>query len=99
VSLRGNPVEERTVLPDGREARVRVGVPDDPYIERPELDTVALEVWVGGERAVTLNTTLDADHDGEGRRLALDVVRGLESGELEPTGGDLEPLALAARSG
>jgi hypothetical protein len=97
VSLRGNPVEERATLPDGREARVRVGVPDDPYVETRGLDTVALELWVDDQLALTVNTALDAGQDGEARALAREVAGGLESGELEPTGGSLEPLALAPR--
>src|ERR671934_77754 len=44
MSLRGEPVELTATLPDGREARVRVGVPDDPYIPRRELDTVDVEI-------------------------------------------------------
>jgi hypothetical protein len=70
-----------------------VGVPDDPYIPRAELDTVALEVWIDERVAATLNTVLDVDQDREARALARDVVARLESGDLEPTAGALEPLA------
>jgi hypothetical protein len=93
VSLRGRPVEQSVVLPDGREARVRVGVPDDPYIARQELDTVSLEVWAGDEAVAAVNTVLSPEHESEARALAREVVAGLESGELEPTAGALEPLA------
>lgn len=93
MSLRSSPVEETATLPDGRQAVVRVGVPDDPYIKRSELDTVALELHVDGEVAAALNTVLDADETSEALELAREVVAGLESGDLAPTAGDLEPLA------
>ena len=97
MSLRGAPVEQTATLPDGREARVRVGVPDDPYIAKAELDTVSLELWIDGQVAATVNTVLDPDETSEARQLAREVVRGLESGELEPTAGALEPLADTLR--
>ncbi len=93
MSLRSSPVEETATLPDGRQAVVRVGVPDDPYIKRSELDTVALELHVDGEVAAALNTVLDADETSEALELAREVVAGLESGDLAPTAGDLEPFA------
>ena len=88
MSLRGEPVVQTVTLPDGRPATVRVGVPDDPYIPRRELDTVALEVTVDGTHALAVNTPLDVDADGAARALA--------SGEAEPTSHDLEPLALGS---
>lgn len=96
MSLRGNPVVERATLPDGREAEIWVGVPDD-YVPKRELDTVALEVRVGGETAAALNTVLDADQDSEARELAREIADGLSSGRLEPTAGALEPLADTPR--
>src|SRR5437588_185746 len=51
MSLRGERVEHTATLPDGREALVRVGVPDDPYIPRRELDTVDVEVELFDEDA------------------------------------------------
>ncbi len=97
MSLRGRPVEQPVVLPDGREARVTVGVPDDPYIANRELDTVSLELRIDGEVEAALNTVLDADQDSEAAGLAREVVAGLESGELEPTAGAVEPLAEQLR--
>ena len=97
MSLRGRPIEERRELPDGRVAVVWVGVPDDDYVDRKELETVALEVHVDGELTATLNTVLDPDQDSEARELALEILRALESGELEPTAGAIEPLADALR--
>ena len=93
MSLRANPVELPATLPDGRAARVRVGVPDDSYIPTRELDTVAVELFVDEEHAGAVNTVLDADQDGEARALAREIVSGLESGELEPSAGAIEPLA------
>jgi hypothetical protein len=86
-------VEERATLPDGRTALVRVGVAEDGYVARADLDTVALEVLIEERVAATVNTVLDADRESEAVELARDVVSRLESGELEPTAGDLEPLA------
>lgn len=96
MSLRGNPVVETTSLPDGREVEIWVGVPDD-YVAKRDLDTVALEVRIGGETAASLNTVLDADQDSEARELAREIAEGLSSGRLEPTAGALEPLADTRR--
>jgi hypothetical protein len=93
VSLRGRPVEQPVVLPDGRDALVRVGIPDDPYISRKELGTVSLALWTGEEAVAVVNTVLGPEHESEARALAREVAAGLESGELEPTAGALEPLA------
>ena len=97
MSLRGQPVEDTATLPDGRVAAVWVGVPDDPYIPKRELNTVALELRVDGQVVAALNTVLDADEDSEARQLVREIVAGLESGTLEPTAGDLEPLAEQLR--
>jgi hypothetical protein len=93
VSLRGRPVEKSAKLPDGREVRVRVGVPEDSYIPARELDTVDVELFVDGQHLAAVNTVLDADQDSEALQLAREIVAGLESGELEPTAAALEPLA------
>jgi len=93
VSLRANAIERTALLPDGREAVVWVGVPNDPYIDRGELDTVAIELRVGGTVAAAINTILEPSQDSEARHLVDAVVRGLEDGSLEPTAGALEPLA------
>jgi hypothetical protein len=93
MSLRGRPIEQPAALPDGRRLLVRVGVPDDPYIQKQELDTVALELVEDGQVAATVNTVLAPDQESEARALAREVVARLESGDLEPTAGALEPLA------
>jgi hypothetical protein len=94
VSLRGEPIVEIAALPDGRSVRVWIGVPEDPYIRRRELDTVDIELsLVGGNHLAAVNTVLDARQVSEARGLARDIVAGLESGELEPTAGALEPYA------
>lgn len=84
---------ETATLPDGRSIEVFVGVPDDPYIPRRELDTVDVELRSGGEVLAAVNTVLDADQDSEARQLAREIVGGLEGGSLEPTAGAIEPLA------
>ena len=81
------------MLPNGTRVLVRVAVADDPYISARDLDTVALELWSGEEALATVNTVLEPEHTSEARTLAREVVDGLESGELEPTAGALEPLA------
>ena len=93
MSLRGEPVELTATLPDGREARVRIGVPDDPYIPRRELDTVDVEISFDGRVAAAVSTILEPEQDHEARQLAREIVAGLESGELEPTAAAIEPLA------
>ena len=97
MSLRGHPIEETATLPDGRTAVVWVGVAGDPYIATKDLDTVALELRIDGEVAAVLNTVLDAEQDSEGLALVREVVAGLESGELEPTAGSIEPLVEQLR--
>lgn len=98
MSLRGEPIEATAKLPDGREVRVRVGVPEDSYIAKRELDTVDIELLlVGGNHLAAVNTVLEADQVSEARELAREIVAGLESGELEPTAAALEPLADQAR--
>jgi hypothetical protein len=93
VSLRGNPVRERVTLPDGRAVEIFVGVPDDPYIEKKEMDTVDVELRSDEDVLAAVNTVLDADQASEALELAREIARGLESGELEPTAAALEPLA------
>lgn len=93
MSLRGNPVEERTDLPDGREVVVQIAVPDDPYVARGEIDTVALELIVAGEVVATVNTVLAPDHESEARQLARELAASLEAGRIEPTAAAIEPFA------
>jgi hypothetical protein len=93
MSLRGRPIEQPAALPDGRRLVVRVGVPEDAYIPRRELATVALELVEDGRVAASVNTILGPEHESEARALVRNVAAGLESGELQPTAGALEPLA------
>jgi hypothetical protein len=93
MSLRGRPIVQQAALPDGRRLVVRVGVPDDSYIPKRELATVALELLEDGQVAASVNTVLGPEHESEARALARDVAARLESGDLEPTAGALEPLA------
>ena len=93
MSLRSTPIQHAARLPDGREVRVRVGVPDDSYIAKRDLDTVDIELFSGDEVLAAVNTVLSADDEEEASELAREIVRGLESGELEPTAGAIEPLA------
>jgi hypothetical protein len=93
VSLRGSPIHRSATLPDGRQVEIRVGVPDDSYIAKKELDTVDVELFSNGEVLAAVNTVLDADDVSEAAELATQIVDGLESGALDPTAGAIEPLA------
>jgi hypothetical protein len=95
MSLRGQPLEQEVMLPDGRVVAVRVGLAEDSYIPRGELDTVVLELWEKGhgEHLAGVSTILSADDDDAARSLLLEVVAGLVDGSLAPTAGALEPLA------
>ena len=95
MSLRGNPLEQEVALPDGRIVNVRVGMAEDSYIPRRELDTVTLELWdeSRGEHLAGVSTVLSADDVDEAGALVREVVAGLGDGSLAPTAGALEPLA------
>lgn len=97
MSLRTHAVEETATLPDGRSIVVRAGVPEDPYIPRADLDTVDVELIAQGEHLAAVGTLLDADQESEALALVREIVTGLESGELEPTAGAIEPLADRVR--
>lgn len=95
MSLRGQPLEQEATLPDGRVVVVRVGVAEDSYIPRRELDTVVLELWDEdrGEHLAGVTTVLAAEDVDAARTLVREVVAGLGDGSLAPTAGALEPLA------
>jgi hypothetical protein len=97
VSLRGRTVEQSVTLPDGRELVVHVGVPDDPYISRAELETVDVELRAGGTVLAAVNTVLDPDQESEALELAREIARRLQAGDLEPTAAAIEPLADTLR--
>jgi hypothetical protein len=97
VSLRGEPIEHEAMLPDGTAVHVRIGVPEDSYIAKRELDTVAIELSAYGEHIAAINTVLDPDQTSEAQALMREIVRGLESGALEPSAHALEPLADTPR--
>ena len=95
VSLHGNPIVESAHLPDGRNAHIRVGMAEDPYIADRDTNTVVLEVRIGHAVVALVDTVLDARQVDEARHLATRVREGLSSGSLEPTVHSLEPLADA----
>jgi hypothetical protein len=97
MSLRGHPVERTARLPDGRDVRVRSGVPNDGYIAQKELKTVDVELYEGDRSLAFVNTVLRVDQESEALALAREIVEGLESGELAPTAGAIEPLADTLR--
>jgi hypothetical protein len=97
MSLR-TPIQRDATLPDGRVVHVRVGVADDSYIPPRELNTVTVEIFDDGRHLAAVTTVLDVDQDSEARALLREIVEGLESGELPPTAGAIEPLADQLRS-
>jgi hypothetical protein len=93
VTLRGRPIEQDATLPGGRVVTVRVGVPEDPYVAKRDLETVAAEIVADETVLATVNTVLDPDQDSEALQLAREIAAGLESGEIAPTAEAIEPLA------
>ena len=93
MSLHGNPVVERAHLPDGRNARIRVGVAEDSYISDKESKTVVLEVHVGPAVVAVIDTILDPAQVEAAHHLVRRIRDGLTSGELEPKTSSLERLA------
>src|SRR5262245_20503744 len=59
VSLHGNPIIETADLSDGRQAHIRVGIAEDSYVADRELNTVVLELRIGHEVVVVLDTILN----------------------------------------
>ena len=92
VSLRGQPIEQTVVLPDGREVAIWIGVPSDGYIRHREIDTVAVELRNGDHVLASVNSVLEPRQRNEAQTLAQELASGLGSGELEPTAGAIEPL-------
>jgi hypothetical protein len=90
-------VEQTVTLPDGREVVVHVGVPEDPYIPRAQLETVDVELRSGGTVLAAVNTVLDPEQEDEAVELAREIAKGLQSGTLEPTAHAIEPLADTLR--
>lgn len=80
-------------LPDGRVVHIRIGVPADSYIPARELDTVAVELSGDGRHLAAVNTVLGVRQVSAARALLREIVTGLESGDLAPTAGAIEPLA------
>ena len=76
---------------------MHVGVPEDPYIKRSELETVDVELHSSGTVLAAVNTVLDPDQEDEALDLAREIAAGLESGRLEPTAASIEPLADTLR--
>ena len=64
---------------------MHVGVPEDPYIPRSQLETVDVELHAGGHVLAAVNTVLDPDQESEAEQLAREIARKLASGELGST--------------
>src|SRR5205823_11836063 len=85
MSLRGEPIEAVATMPDGRSVRVWIGVPEDSYIAKRDLDTVDIELsLVDGNHLAAVNTVLEVKQVSEPRAPARVVVAARQSGNLEP---------------
>ena len=72
---------------------VHVGVFEDSYVADKDIDTVVLELRIGGSVVASVETVLNADEVDEARTLARQVADGLASGQLQPHASSIEPLA------
>ena len=93
MTLRAGPLEHDATLPDGRVVRVRIGLPEDGYIRARELRTVTVELYGNGEHLAAVSSILEPEQEDEARAMLRRIVAGLESGELPPTAGAIEPVA------
>jgi hypothetical protein len=84
------------MLPDGREAFVRVGLFENDYVPRRQIDTVTLDLVIDDEVEATVETLLRPEQDREALLLAHKIAEALASGELEPNAGAIEPVVLGA---
>ncbi len=73
---------------------VRVGLFDGGYVPQQEIDTVTLDLVIDGEVEATVETVLRPDEVSEALHLAREIATGLEAGELQPTAGSIEHVAL-----
>ena len=58
---------------------MHVGVPEDPYIKRSDLETVDVELHSSGTVLAAVNTVLDPDQEDEALDLAREIAAGLEA--------------------
>jgi hypothetical protein len=93
MTLRAGPLEQDATLPDGTVVHIRIGIPEDGYIRSKDIETVTVELSGRGEHLAAVNTILEPDQADEALLLLRRIVDGLESGELAPTAGAIEPLA------
>lgn len=93
MGVRESPVIRQAKLPGGGTVSVRVVVPDDPYVERAQLETVVVELEVAGNAIAAVETPLSSDDEHEATLLAERVRAALESGAVEPTAEGIEHLA------
>ena len=93
MTLRTYTIERALTLPDGRAATLRLGLAEDSYIRKRDQETVVLELVIDGTHAAALDTVLDPEQEDDGAKIVQELAQKLESGELEPTAGALEPYA------
>ena len=94
MSLRGIPVVEHAVLPNGGNVTVWVGVPDDPYIDdKTQLTTVDIQLHEGNAVIASLSTVLEPEQTSEAVELAREVKAALEAGTIGLHANELEPFA------
>jgi hypothetical protein len=93
VSLRASPVSEHAALPGGGSVEIWVGVPDDSYVAKSELNNVDLQLREGANVLASITTVLDADQDSEALQLAREVRAAIEADRIPLTASALEPFA------
>ena len=93
MSLRGAPLEQTVTLPDERKLVMRIGVPDDPYVAKRELDTVVVEAFENGRGVAAVTTLLAPEDTSEALSLLRELVDGLASGSIAPTASAIEAIA------
>lgn len=93
MSLRGAPIVEHATLPEGGSVTIWVGVPDDPYIDKKNLSTVAIQLHEGNAVIASLSTVLDPEQTSEALQLAREVKAAIEAGEIGLHASELEPFA------
>lgn len=93
MGVRESPVIRHAKLPSGGTVAVRVVVPDDPYVDRSQLNTVVVELEVAGNAVAAVETPLSSDDESEATLLAERIRSALESGAVEPTAEGIEELA------
>jgi hypothetical protein len=80
-------------LPGGGSVEIWVGVPDDSYVAKSELNSVDLQLREGDNVLASITTVLDPDQESEAHQLAREVRAAIEADQIPLTASALEPFA------